>query len=61
MDLLQIITSVLLASVSVNTWFVKRELTGLRQDSKDERDKRGVIENEIAAMKARCDERHSRK
>lgn len=39
-------------------WSIKRELTGLRTDIKQERDARGIIESKIASIETRCEERH---
>lgn len=39
-------------------WSIKSEITGLRQDIKEEQKARGVIEQRLAEMNARCEERH---
>lgn len=40
-------------------WSIKKELTGLRSDIKEERDARGLIEQRLAAVEARCQAQHS--
>lgn len=39
---------------------MKDEVTGLREDMKEERDARGSLESELAAHIAVCNERHRR-
>ena len=39
---------------------MKQEITGLREDMKEERDARGSLESELAAHIAVCNERHRR-
>lgn len=39
-------------------WSIKSEITGLRQDIRAEQNARGLIEQRIAEITARCAERH---
>lgn len=54
----QFITAVLMGSVALNTYFVKRELSGLRQDIKEEQLGRQSLALKFAELEARCHERH---
>lgn len=54
----QFVIALLMGSVALNTYFVKRELSGLRADTKEEREARNSLALQLGELKARCEERH---
>lgn len=54
----QLLTSALLSMIAWISKGTRSEISNLRADIKEERDARGAIESRIAAMEARCKERH---
>lgn len=58
LDIGQLIMYALMGSVSLNTYFMKQELSGLRKENKEERDARNALELKVENIDARCRERH---
>ncbi|BCS53297.1 hypothetical protein [Geobacter sp. SVR] len=59
--IIQLIGSAISGLVAWSVNGMRSDIKGLRSDLKEERDARGEIEERLAAVEARCEERHKEK